>query len=189
MHSITVKDLMVPLAEYATVDENASLFEAVCALEDAQENFDSKKYRHRAILVLSKAGNVVGKISQLDALKSLEPKYSEFSGKGAAAVGFSKKFIMTIMEGHGMWNKPMTDICKKAMEIKAKDVMYSPSEGEYVEEDATLDQAIHQLVIGHHQSLLVTKGKSIIGIIRLTDVFAAVFQAMKACSIDNGRTG
>ncbi len=55
MQKITVKDLMVPLAEYATVKEDASLFEAVQALEQAQEHFDSEKYRHRAILVVSKA--------------------------------------------------------------------------------------------------------------------------------------
>lgn len=182
MQSMTVKDLMVPLAEYATVKDGASLFEAVCALEEAQEQFDIKKYRHRAVLVLSAAGKVVGKLSQLDALKALEPKYSEFSSKGAAAIGFSKQFILSIMKGHDMWNKPLTDICKKAMDIRVKNIMYAPSEGEYVEEDATLDQAIHQLVIGHHQSLLVTRSGDIIGILRLTDVFAAVFHEMKKCN-------
>jgi sodium-dependent dicarboxylate transporter 2/3/5 len=59
MKNIMVKDLMVPLAEYATVDEEASLFEAVCALEQAQQTFDREKYRHRAVLVLSKTGEVV----------------------------------------------------------------------------------------------------------------------------------
>ncbi len=181
MHSITVKDLMVPLAEYATVSEKANLFEAVSALEQAQAHFDSKKYRHRAVLVLSDTGKVVGKLSQLDALKALEPKYSEFSSKGAAAIGFSKQFILSIMKGHDMWNRPLTDICKKAMDIRVKNIMYTPSEGEFVEENATLDQAIHQLVIGHHQSLLVTRGKKITGILRLTDVFVAVFHEMKQC--------
>lgn len=186
MKTIIVKDLMVPLDEYATVDEGANLFEAVSALEKAQEQFDSKKYRHRAVLVASKTGAVIGKISQLDAIKALEPKYSEFSSKGAAAMGFSKKFIVSMMDGYDLWNKPMNDLCKKAMKIKARDVMYAPEEGEYVEESATLDQAIHQLVIGRHQSLLVTGKNAIVGILRLTDVFTAVFQAMKECHIDAG---
>jgi CBS domain-containing protein len=186
MKTIIVKDLMVPLDEYATVDEDASLFEAVSALEIAQEHFDSKKYRHRAVLVISKTGVVKGKISQLDALRALEPKYSEFSSKGAGAMGFSKKFILSMMDGYDLWNKPMRDLCKKAMRIKARDIMYAPEEGEYVEEKATLDQAIHQLVIGRHQSLLVTGKNAIVGILRLTDVFTAVFQAMKACNVDAG---
>lgn len=59
--------------------------------------------------------------------------------------------------------------------------MYSPTEGEYVDENATLDEAIHMLVMGHHQSLLVTRNDDIIGILRLTDVFAAIFHTMKEC--------
>ena len=56
--------------------------------------------------------------------------------------------------------------------------------GEYVSEDSSLDVAIHQLIIGHHQSLLVTSGKKIVGILRLTDVFVAVFHKMKECFLD-----
>jgi len=37
------------------------------------------------------------------------------------------------------------------------------------------------LILGRHQSLLVTRGDIITGILRLTDVFACVFHAMKAC--------
>jgi hypothetical protein len=35
-----VKELMVPLSEYATVPEGSTLFDAVLALEKAQEEFD-----------------------------------------------------------------------------------------------------------------------------------------------------
>jgi len=61
--------------------------------------------------------------------------------------------------------------------------MHTPTEGEYVEEDASLDEAIHQLVMGHHQSLLVTKGKEIIEILRLTDIFNEICQTIKTCEI------
>jgi CBS domain containing-hemolysin-like protein len=63
------------------------------------------------------------------------------------------------------------------------DFMYALTEGEYVSQEASLDEAIHQLVLGQHQSLLVTEGNEIVGILRLTDVFAAVFHVMKQCSI------
>lgn len=68
-------DVMVPLSEYATVDEGATLVEAVQALEKAQEAFDRNRYHHRAVLVLDGQKNVVGKLSQLDILGALEPKY------------------------------------------------------------------------------------------------------------------
>ena len=182
MQTYKVKDLMVPLAEYATVHEAATLWDAIYALERAQEDFDHTRYRHRAILVLDDGGKVVGKISQLDALKALEPKYSEISDqKGLHNVGFSKKFIMSLVRSYDMWASPLEDLCRKAALKKVRDIMYTPSEGEYVEEDATLDLAVHQLVMGHHQSLLVTKSDKITGILRLTDVFAAVFHLMKEC--------
>ena len=73
MKTIYVKHLMVPLDEYATVSEEATLFEAVVALEKAQEKLDRTrfKYLHRAILVYDKNNNIVGKISQLDVLRAL----------------------------------------------------------------------------------------------------------------------
>jgi CBS domain-containing protein len=180
-----VKDLMVPLSEYATVTEAATLYEAVMALEEAQENFEDKhaRYRHRAILILDKKGDVVGKLSQLDVLRALEPKYQEMlQGEGLHRFGFAKEFEKSILEEFHLFASPLGDLCCKAGEKNVKEFMYTPSEGEYVSEDATLDVAIHQLIIGHHQSLLVTRSKKIVGVLRLTDVFAVVFHKMKECS-------
>ena len=64
-----------------------------------------------------------------------------------------------------------------------KDIMYTPTEGEYVEEKASLGEAIHQLVMGHHQSLLVTKEDEIVGILRLVDVFKEICEGIKACEL------
>ena len=68
MEEFTVKDIMVPLAEYATCSSEATLFEAVMALEKAQEEFHEEKYRHRAILVYDQNKKIVGKVSQMDVL-------------------------------------------------------------------------------------------------------------------------
>jgi hypothetical protein len=56
--------------------------------------------------------------------------------------------------------------------------MQTPSPGEFVAEDCNLDTAIHRLIAGTHLSLLVTRGKQIVGILRISDVFAAVFHEM-----------
>ncbi len=184
MKKILVKELMVPLADYATVSEEATLFEAVMALEEAQKRFDQSRDRHRAILVLDKDGRVTGKLSQLDLLKGLEPRYDRIGDlRGTSRLGFSAEFISSLIKNYGLWEKPLDDLCRKAAQKKVKDFMYTPTEGEYVREDATLDQAIHQLIVGHHQSLLVTRGKEIVGILRLTDVFREVCQMIKACEI------
>jgi hypothetical protein len=44
-------------------------------------------------------------------------------------------------------------------------------EGEYVREDATLDEAIHRLMVGKQQSFLVAGNDKVTGILRLADVF------------------
>jgi CBS domain-containing protein len=186
MKTIYVKDLMVPLDEYATVSEEATLFEAVVALEKAQEKLDRTrfKYLHRAILVYDKNNNIVGKISQLDVLRALEPKYGEMGDQQSISrFGFSQKFLQSLREQFSLLDMPFEDACRKAAQVKVKQFMYSPSEGEYVEEDASLDVAIHRLVMGHHQSLLVTRGEKIVGILKLTDVFAEIFQTMKTCKL------
>ena len=184
MEDYLVKDMMVPLSEYATVHEEATLFEAVLALEEAQENFEDKhtRYRHRAILILDKDGHVVGKLSQLDVLKALEPKYKKMiDGAGLHRYGFTKEFEKSLLEDYHLFASPLDDICRKAGEQNVKEFMYTPTEGEYVSEDATLELAIHQLIVGRHQSLLVTRNEKIVGVLRLTDVFAAVFHKMKEC--------
>ena len=183
MKSFKVKDLMVPMSEYATVSKNATLLEAVAALEKAQAEFDNTRYRHRAILILNDDGNVVGKMSQLDVLRALEPKYGDMMehSQFQHRYGFTKKFMKSILNQYQMWDSPLSDICQKAGGKSVGEYMHTPTEGEYVDADATLNVAINQLVLGHHQSLLVTQNKKILGILRLTDVFAAVFHTMKEC--------
>lgn len=183
MESI-VKDLMVPLDEYATVSENATLYEAVAALEKAQSEFDHDRYRHRAVLILNKGGQVVGKVSQLDILRALEPKYGDMGSQmPLTRFGYSPKFMTSLFEKFSLWDTPIHDICKKSMALKVTTFMYVPSEGEYVAEGASITEAIHLLVMGHHQSLLVTKNKEIVGILRLTDVFKEITQNVKDCNI------
>lgn len=182
MKEFKVVDLMVPLSEYATVSEDATLYEAVSELEKAQEEFDHTRYRHRAILVMDHDGKVIGKLTQLDALKALEPKYDEMLDRRRSHhLGFTKEFMKSMLIDQHLFASPLEDICRKAGEQNVKKHMRRPSDGEFIEENASLDEAMHQLVLGNHQSLLVTRQGSISGILRLTDVFAAVYHMMREC--------
>ena len=184
MKTIAVKDLMLPLSEYATVSQEATLYDAVLALEAAQVVFDPKRHRHRGVLAFDKDNKIVGKLGLLDILRTLEPKYAEMGDLGPLSrAGFSPQFLKSMVEKFALWDKPLSDICSKAARMKVKDIMYTPTEGEYVEENASLGEAIHQLVMGHHQSLLVTRGKEIVGILRMVDVFKEVCEAMKSCGL------
>ncbi|MEJ2286897.1 MAG: CBS domain-containing protein [Desulfobacterales bacterium] len=152
MSEFCVRELMVPLSEYATVPKGSTLFDAVLALERAQEEFDRTKYKHRGVEI-----NVL----------------SQF--------GFSSNFVHNLRKQRRMTAAPLKDLCRQAFQLKVEDFMQTPSEGEFIEQEASLEMAIMQLVTGHHISLLVTRDQEIIGILRMTDVFAAVFHTMKEC--------
>ena len=184
MKTIKIRDLMVPLSKYATVKEDATLQDVAAALEDAQSRFDRSRYPHRAVLVINDQGNVVGKVGQIDILRALEPKYDELGQPSSRLhTGFSREFLKSLMEHHQLWQAALQDICSKAADRKVKTFMVAPSEGEFVDERASLDEAIHQLVMGRHQSILVRDQNKIVGILRLTDVFETVSNIMRQCPI------
>lgn len=186
MKTIKVKDLMVPREEYASVSQDATLYEAVLALEEAQEALDRTRYHylHRAVLVHDENDRIIGKVSQLDALRALEPKYAELEGsQKLSSAGFSPDFLRSLISRHSLWDAPLNSICTKAAQRKVKTFMHKPEPGEFIGEDATLDEAINLLVVGKRQSLLVRGEERIVGILRLTDVFKHIFQLMKACAI------
>ena len=186
MKEYKVSDLMVPRSEYAVINENSTIYEAILALEKAQQEFDQTRYRHRGMLVEDDAHKIVGKVGQLDILRSLEPKYDEMKsadGSGMTKYGFSKKFLLSMMDAYNLLDSPLDDICRKAGAAKIGRYMHRLTEGEYIEATASINQAIHLMVTGHHQSLLVTDKNEIIGLLRLTDVFAAVFHTMKECEL------
>ena len=158
--------------------------EAVLALEKAQSEFNPARHRHRAILVYDEQKKIAGKISQIDILRALEPKYDDIMRSDTfARMGLSPMYQKSLLEQYTLWNKPLNDICRKAAELKVHRFMQTPTEGEYVDENASLDAAIHQLIMGKHQSLLATCKTDIVGILRLIDVFMEIVDNIKACKL------
>jgi len=90
------------------------------------------------------------------------------------------RFVGSVIKDQGLWQQPLDNLCQRASQIRVKDVMYTPAQGEYVQEDATLNEGIHQLIVGHHQSLLVARDSKIVGVLRLSDVFFEISAIMKA---------
>jgi len=179
-----VKDLMVPLSDYATVSEDASLSEAVSALKQSHAEFDPEKYRHRAILVLGEKQNVVGKVDLWSILKSLEPKYEDMlSDTGPLHSGFTRKYQKAIIDSFNLWQDPLDQVCEKVAHVKVSAIMSTPTESEIIEQDASLGEAIHQLVLGKHQSLLVTENNQVVGVLRLTDAYDFASESILACNL------
>lgn len=184
MKTKRVKDLMVPLSAYAAVSEDATLTDAVAALKQSHEDFDKAKYRHRAVLVLGKDRQISGKVNLHAILKALEPKLEGmFSDSGSMHLGFTRKYQKAIFDSLNLWQDPMDEICRKAAQVQVKNFMIPPTEGEMIEPEASLGEAVHQLVLGQYQSLLVVQDKQVVGVLRLADVVEAVIGEILACSL------
>lgn len=186
MDTGSLTELMVPLEDYATVSEEATIYEAICALEDAQNAFNPRRYRHRAILVLNQEKRVVGKLNQHDIIQALEPQYKkskERSERVLSQFGFGKTFIDAVSMQYGSWDSPLQNLYKKTFEQKVKSFMHIPTDDEYIEASASLNDTFHRLIVGKYQSLLVTNGPEIVGVLRLTDVFDLLHLRLKALRI------
>ena len=184
MERFLVKDLMVPISEYASVMVGTTLLDALLVLERAQDAYTVSKYQHRAILVLDGDGRIVGKISQLRALKAIQPEF-EFAEEleEMRRFKFSEGYLAAVRDMFYSRGKSIKkETLREAAGKKVEEFMQTPTSGEFVSEENTLDVAIHRLVAGAHMSLLVTRGERIVGVLRISDVFAAVFHGMMAAA-------
>ncbi len=175
MRKVIVKELMISIDEYAMVPEGATMYEAILALEKAQKAFEPSKHKHRAILVLDGDKNVMGKVSMFDILIALEPNYKKMDDIG----GYSQEFIKSMLNDSILWNEPLELICDRAPNLKVNDFMEVLSDGVYIGENETLGKAIHQLVMCRYHSLLVTRDKKVVGVLRLSDVFTQICDKIK----------
>ncbi len=179
MKDKTVKELMIPLSDYLTISEDDTFENALKLLQEAQSS-KQFRYTHRAILAYDKDNKISGKVSLFDILKALEPKYRKFEHPdnmgsiGLSRFGFNNAFLASLLENYSLWDESLEELVGKAAKLKVKDMMYAPSEAEFVEEDAPAAEAVHQFLLGCHQSLLVLKDGDVTGIVRLSDIFNLV---------------
>jgi CBS domain containing-hemolysin-like protein len=164
----TVKELMTPLSGYTRVFDDASLFEAFEALEQARSSqTDPSRPWDRAVLIQSKDHQVIGKLSMWDLLNGLEPRYDHPIDP------------LAMVEDYGWWSRPLQNLAEKARLVKVKDLVRPFAESEKISQDASLDLAVNQLLIGQYLSLLVTQEGEVTGILRLSDVFREVSHMIK----------
>ena len=184
MSEKTVRDMMIPLERYATVSTDATLCEAVVALEQAQRSTPDLPYPHRSVLVRDASGNIQGRISMWRVLMALEPKYQrEDELQGVSRFGVDAQYVRSVMNRHDLLQSPLENLCKKASTIKVAQIMHVLEEGEYLEADAPLNVAIHNFVMSTHQSFMVRDGGGVVGIIRISDVFHEVCGLIKTCEV------
>ena len=175
---------MRPVSEYNTISTEANLYDAAEALYEAEIRFEQDFRRHRILLITDENKEIVGKISQLDVLRFLEPRGKPIGrSRSLSRFGVSEKYIKPMFNQCKFWDKPLIDLCRDASRLKVKRLVHAPVAGEFVEEGASLTEAIHQLALEHHQSLLVTRSKKVVGVLRQKDVFKEVYETLGVCAL------
>jgi CBS domain-containing protein len=168
-----VRDLMVPISEYGKVSTNASLYEALLALQEAQTRLPEGRAPHRAVLVVDTSGKVVGNVGRYVFVKALGTAITtERTHQEMDRAGLSPDSISTVMSHLRFFQLSLGNLQQRAKSIRVCDVMYPV--GESIDEDAPLQQAIACFGSGQTLSILVKRGRDVVGVLRLSDLFQAV---------------
>jgi CBS domain-containing protein len=181
---------MVPKNEYAKISADSTLSDAALTLQEVQQQelrLDPTRHRDRAIFVVDEYDQVIGKLSMLNVLRGLLPRYDRVRGSRASSmaatrVGSARLNIDSQERAVGLWNKPLTNLIKKASTVKVRNLIREIVPGETVDEGASLDTALYQMIVGRFQSLLVTRDSKVIGILRLTDVYDEISEKLREFS-------
>jgi CBS-domain-containing membrane protein len=70
-----VKEIMIPVAQYPSIRDNATLRDAIVMIEDAQLEVERRKSLPRVLLVFDEIDVLVGTVGRRDIMRGLEPKF------------------------------------------------------------------------------------------------------------------
>ena len=172
-----VRDLMVTVSKCDCIHQGVTIRDAILTLERGQNGPHAGEdgFTNGVWLVLNNDSLVVGKLSPTDIVMNMDPIYRSQQGPQAiahtATAGLSPALLKSLTENSPSWSKSFGQACQNVLNLRVKDCMRPPRDNECVTESETLEEAIHKLTADRLQSLLVTSGDRIVGILRLADVF------------------
>lgn len=178
-----VHDIMIPAAEFPKISHIATFYEALMALEKAQEKYLSEENKQRILLVEDENGKVVGKISPIDMLRGLEPKYAQVEVEDNLT-RFGVNYALDAMRKETrLWQTPFADLCRKAKDVHVKDFIKTSPEEQAVKRDDKLVKAFDWFVMGRYDSLFVYDGDEIVGLLKFSDVYKKIKETMRECGL------
>jgi len=179
---------MVTASRCDCIHQDVTIREAIPALERGRSGENA--FTNGVWLVLNDDSLVVGKLSPTDIVMNMDPSFRSQEGPQAiahtATAGLSPALLKSLTENTTSWTRSFGQACQDVLNLQVKNCMRPPRNKECVMESDTLEEAIHKLTSGRLQSLLVTSGNNLIGILRLTDV---IHQLTLVCADRRMETG
>jgi len=142
------KDLMIPLSDCAQVAGDRSLQDAMIMLNAFRQRLTNSTYAPRFVLVRDKRYRIVGVLRHLEILRGL----GQAAGPGPS----------------------LSKMIAVAPRVTAETAMTRYSEAEQIDADAPVEAAIERMLAGAFRHMLVVEDGTIIGILRLSEIFARV---------------
>lgn len=175
----SVKALMVPIGKFPTIKDSATFSEAVVALEQAQQDYQTGKREQRILLVQDESGKIVGKLSPTDVIRGLEPDFDRIVNPKASSFISSGYVIDSMKDLARLWSTPLDDLCSTAKNVRIRDFLRKPAASQVVNIDDSLNSALHRFVLLRHDSLFVTDGNKLVGLLRFSDVYREIGRRIK----------
>ncbi|MBN2141518.1 MAG: CBS domain-containing protein [Desulfovibrionaceae bacterium] len=177
----TVKELMIPVSEYVSVREDATLLDALMALEDHRQRCRGDAHAHRDLLVFGADGALCGKLTMLDVFRALEPAYRAIETGAVAHDTLTSEYVAKVFKEFNLWAESLYEQCDKVVDLTVAEIMHRPGPGETLDEADQVEKAVHLFISGVHQPLLVRRQGQVVGVLRLGDVFEAVRRRIISC--------
>lgn len=173
-----VKDLTLSLSEYAVVDEDATILDALKALDESQTALPPDRQPHRAVLVRDRRGTIVGKLHHFAFLRALRvSRRTDAEGALLDRAGVGEDLLQASMQNLGLLTDDLVDVCVRARNVAVRDV-YTPATAS-IDAEASLADATTAFVERQTLSLLVRAGGRTVGILRLSDLFDELARQIK----------
>lgn len=168
----TVREVMIPLEDYTTLDQNSTIRDAIFKL---RESFAAKvstnnimETGHRSLLVYDDNAKIIGILAIIDLLKTIMPAYlSAPKPSMADSIQYSPMFWS------GMFKRETSRLASKSI----KDVM-SPAPSS-IDANANLMEAAYTMIKLNQRRLTVEWSGEIVGVIREQDLFFEIEKIMQ----------
>mgnify|MGYP006288536673 CR=1 FL=1 len=181
MKEIPVKDIMIPIGNYVTVQKQDRLTEVLAAIEKARTSKGQRA--HRDAVVVDEKGDICGKVTMIDIFRALEPNYPKVQ-RDRQDQTLTDEFVRKAVKALKLWMEPVEDVCARGKAVTVADAMHVPETWEYIRESDSLEKALSLYVMGVHQPLIVTDGQTVTGLLRFGDLFEVVRDRLLKCDLD-----
>ena len=161
-----IEEIMIPLAQYPSVRDDATLKEAVDVIESAQIEVAWRKSLPRVLLVFDANHVLVGYVRRRDIMRGLEPRHVVSRPLNYARKPFEVAVDFNLSE---LSYDHLVEDIQKQVRRRVHEVM-RPIETTVGADDHVM-KAIQEMVTLDINLIPVRKGKALVGIVRSVDLF------------------